>query len=812
MKNLILIIFCLFIIQTQLISQFVSVKNGDWRDPLTWSTNPNATAIPDSNSSVTVNHYVIVSSTAYVYSECKDLTINEAGVIDNYSSAWVSGDLTVKNNLTNNGTINPAYDFWLYIGGDFYNNGVITKHYISSKQWLYLMGNIYNTGSFHFSNTTISKFLYKNSSVPHEHIIRSLNDSTIYLGDVSLQDSMGIILIDSLAMLNGKINLNGSRIVLPKNNIYPNELVFDGLTVYDGNIEANGNTIRTKPGTWGYLHYIYNLVNRTKVIDADLIGDFLIGGDGPLTSGGSNLYFVGENRFNGRMADWYSGNIWSMGDRMIIVDGTFENYGQIYDANAPSGKGLYIQQNNNSIFTNYGEIKNKGLYFSGNCNFIPNDTLFVDEFKATDSNTVTTISGNLLFGKSAGTTVDFNGGRLVLATESNFDVPISVLKTLKNIRVEGNNSSVSCVISAEGKAELSNVKIKFIEYLGYNNYTHKMSGNIEILSDGLFAPYWSHYPVVEINGNVKNYGKIENNSSGDLLLYVTRDILHDGVEWTNKETYLTGSTDQNIIMPNDLHIVGKFIFDAMKDGSVYQWQRDGIDIPNQTTKELIFPNGISQANYGTYVCLVDGNPSRNFVVGNINTETLEIFDVAINVLNQNQAQISWKTTIEANGFVFYAENDTTDGFPYEAMEPEQLVKNHELLLDSLHSGSTYYFIIDQMDKDWNNVRSKTYSFVAGAVSVEQENIPIEISLSQNYPNPFNPSTNIKYSIPVKGFVSLKIFDIQGRLIATLVNEQKSAGTYNYEFNSSDYQLSTGIYFYKLQCGDFSKTNKMLLIK
>jgi len=181
-------------------------------------------------------------------------------------------------------------------------------------------------------------------------------------------------------------------------------------------------------------------------------------------------------------------------------------------------------------------------------------------------------------------------------------------------------------------------------------------------------------------------------------------------------------------------------------------------------------------------------------------------------LNQNQAQISWKTTIEANGFVFYAENDTTDGFPYEAMEPEQLVKNHELLLDSLHSGSTYYFIIDQMDKDWNNVRSKTYSFVAGAVSVEQENIPIEISLSQNYPNPFNPSTNIKYSIPVKGFVSLKIFDIQGRLIATLVNEQKSAGTYNYEFNSSDYQLSTGIYFYKLQCGDFSKTNKMLLIK
>jgi photosystem II stability/assembly factor-like uncharacterized protein len=89
-------------------------------------------------------------------------------------------------------------------------------------------------------------------------------------------------------------------------------------------------------------------------------------------------------------------------------------------------------------------------------------------------------------------------------------------------------------------------------------------------------------------------------------------------------------------------------------------------------------------------------------------------------------------------------------------------------------------------------------------------IPKEYSLSQNYPNPFNPVTNIKYQLPKDGFVTLKIYDITGREIAKLVNEQKPAGNYTVLFNGSNF--ASGVYFYRIQSGDFVQVKKMVLIK
>ncbi len=114
------------------------------------------------------------------------------------------------------------------------------------------------------------------------------------------------------------------------------------------------------------------------------------------------------------------------------------------------------------------------------------------------------------------------------------------------------------------------------------------------------------------------------------------------------------------------------------------------------------------------------------------------------------------------------------------------------------------------------------NFNNSLVSVENEiaNIPSEFILHQNYPNPFNPTTKIKYSIPnVISIpnsrernlnVTLKVYDVLGKEIATLVNEDKPAGTYEVNFNASS--LSSGIYFYKLQSGSFIQTKKMILMK
>ena len=97
------------------------------------------------------------------------------------------------------------------------------------------------------------------------------------------------------------------------------------------------------------------------------------------------------------------------------------------------------------------------------------------------------------------------------------------------------------------------------------------------------------------------------------------------------------------------------------------------------------------------------------------------------------------------------------------------------------------------------------------VSVEDpQEVPAEFSLHQNYPNPFNPSTTINYQIPTAGIVSLKVYDVLGREVANLVNEEKPAGTYNITFNAGNF--ASGVYFYRLKAGNFVSTKKLVLMK
>ncbi|KAB2840663.1 MAG: T9SS type A sorting domain-containing protein, partial [Melioribacteraceae bacterium] len=86
----------------------------------------------------------------------------------------------------------------------------------------------------------------------------------------------------------------------------------------------------------------------------------------------------------------------------------------------------------------------------------------------------------------------------------------------------------------------------------------------------------------------------------------------------------------------------------------------------------------------------------------------------------------------------------------------------------------------------------------------------EFELFQNYPNPFNPTTTIRYQIQNSGFVSLKVFDAIGQEVATLVGETKSSGVHEVTFNGSN--LSSGVYVYRLQVGNYSHTNKLVLMK
>ena len=97
-----------------------------------------------------------------------------------------------------------------------------------------------------------------------------------------------------------------------------------------------------------------------------------------------------------------------------------------------------------------------------------------------------------------------------------------------------------------------------------------------------------------------------------------------------------------------------------------------------------------------------------------------------------------------------------------------------------------------------------------AVKEESSRIPEKFSLSQNYPNPFNPSTDISFSVPQSGEVTLKIYDLLGREVATLINKELNAGTYSTKFEAGN--LASGVYIYRLSARNFSSTKKMVLLK
>jgi hypothetical protein len=114
-----------------------------------------------------------------------------------------------------------------------------------------------------------------------------------------------------------------------------------------------------------------------------------------------------------------------------------------------------------------------------------------------------------------------------------------------------------------------------------------------------------------------------------------------------------------------------------------------------------------------------------------------------------------------------------------------------------------------IDHDYNNVWTRPLSEITGT-SKESNNLPKDFALSQNYPNPFNPSTTISYSIPTSSNVRLIVYNTLGQAVKVLENGFKIAGNYSINFNA--YGLPSGIYFYKLESGQFSQVKKMILVK
>ncbi|WP_337873482.1 choice-of-anchor X domain-containing protein, partial [Ignavibacterium sp.] len=302
--------------------------------------------------------------------------------------------------------------------------------------------------------------------------------------------------------------------------------------------------------------------------------------------------------------------------------------------------------------------------------------------------------------------------------------------------------------------------------------------------------------------------------AGNLVLVGSfqSELGEPGGDWVNNSTVTVLHDDglNGDLAANDGIYSYQAIFPAgtwegkiVKSGSWNGWGTDGRSI---NALNLFFATTENQHLY-FYADMNTGRILLNFDF----PVPVELVSFSANVSN-NSVALNWVTASELNNSGFEVQRSVISnpngmrnldwqsiGF-VNGNGTTSESNSYSFIDDNLSIGK-YAYRLKQIDLDG----SFTYS---NEIDVDL-GLPLSFSLNQNYPNPFNPSTSIKYQVSSISNVSLKVYDVLGKEVVTLVNQIQPAGNYEVSFNASS--LTSGIYFYKLQAASFSQTKKMLLL-
>jgi hypothetical protein len=255
---------------------------------------------------------------------------------------------------------------------------------------------------------------------------------------------------------------------------------------------------------------------------------------------------------------------------------------------------------------------------------------------------------------------------------------------------------------------------------------------------------------------------------------------------------------------------------AIGSGYIYTWDSSTKTVYTYTLSGTLFKTTVlSSGSFGPSLSFADG---KIFVSddGNYNTGTWYGYNVAGvlpvelsswtgNVASNGTVSLHWTTATEKNNAGFDVERSTDNvaftKVGFVAGNGTTTQSHSYSFTDNTASGKTYYRL-RQVDYDGQY----TYS---GVLEINAAS-PSTFTLEQNYPNPFNPTTTIAYTLPKAAAVSLKLYDVLGREVATLVHQNLQAGRYTATVNAS--RLNSGIYFYKLDADGFSQTKKLTVLK
>ena len=251
-------------------------------------------------------------------------------------------------------------------------------------------------------------------------------------------------------------------------------------------------------------------------------------------------------------------------------------------------------------------------------------------------------------------------------------------------------------------------------------------------------------------------------------------------------------------------LYGKYIYGDYVSTRVWALEYDGIN-PTVNTQITQAPGSITSfgvdENMELYLVSFNGKIYR-FIPTSVPVELLSFHASVVD----GKVLLQWYTSTETNnaGFKIERSNNASDYEEIFFVGGNGTTTNRNVysyLDETVHSG-VYYYRLKQIDYDG--------SFEYLNVAALDLGMPGGFLLEQNYPNPFNPKTIINYQISKEGLVILKLYDVLGKEIKTLINDQKSSGNYSVELDASE--LPSGIYYYQLVAGSYSSTKKLIVLK
>ncbi|MDW7681054.1 MAG: FlgD immunoglobulin-like domain containing protein [bacterium] len=216
--------------------------------------------------------------------------------------------------------------------------------------------------------------------------------------------------------------------------------------------------------------------------------------------------------------------------------------------------------------------------------------------------------------------------------------------------------------------------------------------------------------------------------------------------------------------------------------------------------------------------LSDSDPSHYYGEGPTNIELSAFYAEA----RQDSIVINWTTETEPNNAGFNIFRSSAANGTYGKVNVSMITALGNAITGASYSyvdrpdeTGDYYYKLQSVSLDGNTSFHGPVFVGLTAVAMKKYAVPNNYSLSQNYPNPFNPETTIEFSLPKADFVELAIYDISGKIVRTLISEQKQAGTFRLKWDGRDENgalASSGIYFTIMKSGDFQQMNKMILMK